>query len=124
LDTHVVFWWLVDKDRLSKSARVAIEATDAEVQVSIASAWEVAIKVGLGKWPEATFLVERFEQEMTSEEFRLLPVSLAHVRAAGLMTSLHRDPFDRLLAAQAAIEGLSLVTADPKIGGLGAPVLW
>ena len=124
LDTHVLFWWLVDKDKLTEVASGAIEAINAEVHVSVATAWEIAIKVGSGKWPEAAFLADRFEQEMKSEQFRLLPITVPHVCVAGLLTSPHRDPFDRLLAAQATIEGLTLVTADLKLAGLGAPVLW
>jgi PIN domain nuclease of toxin-antitoxin system len=124
LDTHVLFWWFVEPDRLSAAAFAAIECDDAEVYVSVASCWEMAIKVGIGKWPEAAALVDIFDDEVLKAEFFLLPISIAHVRSAGLMTSPHRDPFDRLLAAQAIIENLSLVTADPKLATLGATVLW
>ncbi len=92
--------------------------------VSLASAWEMAIKIGAGKWTQATTVLNTFETLLAVEDFRLLPINLAHVRQAGLMQSLHRDPFDRLLAAQAQIEGLTLVTADPKVQALGAPWLW
>ena len=119
-----MFWWLEAPEQLSKRSFEAVAAVDAEVFVSIASLWEMANKVGLGKWPEARQLVADFETEMAREGFLVLPISLAHVRAAGLMQSPHRDPFDRLLAAQAMIEGLTLVTADPKAGALGAAVLW
>ena len=124
LDTHTLVWWIKGSSRLSKSARQAISADDVDVYVSIASAWEIAIKVGAGKWNDAKELVEQFETALADEGFLLLPISLSHVRVAGLMTSPHRDPFDRLLAAQATIEGLTLVTADLKLAGLGAPVLW
>ena len=79
----------------------AVAAVDSDVYVSVASAWEMAIKVGLGKWPEAVELVAEFESQISSEGFRLLPITVPHVRAAGLMQAAHRDPFDRLLAAQA-----------------------
>ena len=124
LDTHVLFWALLEKSRLSATAQVAVGAMANEVHVSITSAWEMSIKVGLGKWPEAAALVDAFESEVTGTGFRILPISLAHVRLAGLMQSPHRDPFDRLLAAQATIEGLTLVTADSKVQSLGAPWLW
>ena len=92
--------------------------------MSIASAWELAIKVGNGKWPEATAILNDLEAQLATESFYLLPITVAHARLAGMLRAAHRDPFDRLLAAQAQIEGLTLVTADPKLHGLGAPILW
>ena len=124
LDTHAVFWWLIDEVQLSPKAITAIDAKDGEVFVSIVSAWEMAIKAGLGKWPEARGLVEVFDEEMERAGFKVLPITVPHVRLAGLMQSPHRDPFDRLLAAQAAIEGLTLVSSDAKMAGLGADVIW
>ena len=124
LDTHIFYWWMAEKVRLSNLAHSAISDVEVEVYVSVASAWEMAIKVGAGKWPEAVDLVDRFEYHVGTESFRILPISVPHVRAAGLLISPHRDPFDRLLAAQAMTEGLTLVTADQKLAGLGAPVLW
>ncbi len=84
----------------------------------------MAIKVGLGKWPEAQQMLTDLEALIAVERFVFIPLVLAHVRAAGLMQSPHRDPFDRLLAAQAMIEGLTLVTADARLASLGAPVAW
>ena len=110
--------------RLSAIAHAAIESNDNDVYVSIASAWEMAIKVGIGKWPEAAALIAGFESEMSVPDFAILPLTVPHARAAGLMPSPHRDPFDRLLAAQAIAEGLTLVTADTKVRGLGAPWVW
>ena len=94
------------------------------VHVSVATAWEIAIKVGQGKLQEAAGILARFEEAVHDEGFELLPIAVTHVRAAGLMKSAHRDPFDRLLAAQALAEGLTLVTADAKLAALGAPVVW
>lgn len=119
-----MFWWLIDEAKLSPEAHAAIKAKDNEVYVSIASAWEMAIKVGLGKWPEARTLLNDFEGLARAEGFRLLPISVAHARNAGLMQTSHRDPFDRLLAAQSMLEGLTLVTPDAAFGPLGAPCLW
>ena len=84
----------------------------------------MAIKVGTGKWPEKSGLIENFESEVGATSFRLLPITIAHARTAGLTLSPHRDPFAPLLAAQAQIAGLTLVTADPKVQLLGAPWLW
>jgi PIN domain nuclease of toxin-antitoxin system len=84
----------------------------------------MAIKVGLGKWPEAQTLLSDFEGVARAEGFRLLPISVVHARDAGLMLTSHRDPFDRLLAAQAILEDLTLVTSDAAFRSLGAPCLW
>lgn len=101
-----------------------IERDDSDVYVSIASLWEMAIKVGNGKWPQAANLVRTFEAELVANHFDLLPIQAEHARAAGLMALPHRDPFDRLLAAQAIAEGLTLVSADGPIATLGADVSW
>lgn len=95
-----------------------------DVLVSVASAWEIAIKVGLGKWPEARDLLFDFERHMDDAGFEILPIRIAHVRAAGLVSAAHRDPFDRVLAAQATIDGLVLVTTDPDLATLGAACIW
>lgn len=84
----------------------------------------MAIKVGLGKWPEAQTLLSDFEGLASAEGIRLLPISVAHVRDAGLLQTSHRDPFDRLLAAQSILEGLTVVTPDAAFTPLGASCLW
>lgn len=124
LDTHVIFWRCIDQSKLRPTALAAISEAGNEVSVGITSAREMAIKVGLQKWPEAAELVATFEEEIRANDFSILPITILHVRAAGLMPSLHCDPFDRLLAAQAQIEGFTLVTADPKVQTLGAPWMW
>jgi PIN domain nuclease of toxin-antitoxin system len=100
LDTHVLFWWLTDDQQLSAEARRAIETEPDGVHVSVVTALEIAIKVGLGKWPEAAGLIDNFEREVAAEGFRMLPVEVTHARAAGLSKSSHRDPFDRILVAR------------------------
>ena len=124
LDTNALFWWLIDEGRLSSEAHNAIRAKEHEVYVSIASVWEMAIKVGLGKWPEAQALLSDFEGLASAEGVRLLPISVPHVRYAGLLQTSHRDPFDRLLAAQSILEGLTVVTPDAALTSLGASCLW
>jgi len=123
-DTHALFWWLTDDARLSILARQVVSDDPDTVHVSVATAWEIAIKVGQGKWPEARWLIENFEREIASEGFALLAIEVQHVRTAGLMQAAHRDPFDRLLVAQAASEGLTLVTSDAALTTLGARCLW
>ena len=124
LDTHVLFWWLTDHPQLSSEACRAIEADAERVHVSVTTAWEIAIKVGNGKWPEAASLIDNFEAEVAAEGFTMLPIEVAHARAAGSSRSIHKDPFDRMLVAQAMIEQLTLVTSDRKLAELGAVCLW
>ena len=107
LDTHVLIWW--DEGRkLTGAARRAIESADT-VYVSAASAWEVAIKIGLGRL-NPTRTVEQAVQE---SGFLELPITFRHAERVAGLPAHHRDPFDRLLVAQADLEGLTLVTRDP-----------
>lgn len=123
LDTHAFVWWLQGDARLSASASTAIGSHD-DVFVSVASAWEIAIKVGTGKWPEARSLLDAFETLVVTQGLELLGIEVADVRLAGLMPAAHRDPFDRLIAAQALNRGIGLVTGDPLLASLGANIVW
>jgi PIN domain nuclease of toxin-antitoxin system len=107
LDTHVLIWWDEGR-RLTNAARRAIEAADS-VYVSAASVWEIAIKIGLGRL-RATRTVEQAAEE---SGFLELPITFRHAERLAGLPAHHRDPFDRLLIAQADIEGLTLVTRDP-----------
>lgn len=119
LDTHTVLWWHEDDDRLSAAARQAIGRADV-VLVSAASGWEVAIKVGLGKLR----LQAPFDEIVAANTFTELPVTLRHTVALPDAGGPHRDPFDRLLVAQALVEGATLVSRDAALRDYGAPVLW
>jgi PIN domain nuclease of toxin-antitoxin system len=110
LDTHVLIWWDEGR-RLAPDARRAIEEADA-VYVSAASAWEIAIKIGLGRLrPTRTV-----EQATAESGFLELPISFRHAQHVAELPMHHRDPFDRLLIAQADVEELTLVTRDPVFG--------
>ena len=122
LDTHVLIWWVLDSPRLSATAKREIGQA-ADVYVSVASVWEMSIKVGSGKWPEAQSTLDDFEPIMDRLSFAVQPITVTHARAAGAIVSPHRDPFDRLLAAQALTESQILVSADPRLAALGAEVL-
>lgn len=124
LDTHALFWAVFLPDRLSVRVRDAITDPDAEVFTSAVSAYEMSFKHGLGKWPEVAPLVSRFGEVMAEQDFDLLALSAAHMLRAGAYPAEHRDPFDRMLAAQAEIEGLVLVTDDRRIPALGIRTLW
>jgi PIN domain nuclease of toxin-antitoxin system len=94
------------------------------VHVSAVVAWEIANKVRTGKWQDAKPLLDRFFDIVTEEGFLPLPITLEHAHLAGSLPGAHRDPFDRMLAAQAQIENMPLVTADPVFRAFGTRVLW
>jgi PIN domain nuclease of toxin-antitoxin system len=122
LDTQAFLWWVADDPRLSKRAARAIAAT--ECLLSVASCWEMAIKASLGKLtlPGA---VGRFVQEQLEVNgFSLIAISLEHAAGVADLPFHHRDPFDRLLVAQALAEGLSLVSADPIFRRYGVTRVW
>lgn len=111
LDTHVFVWFLADSSKLSKKARREIDAAE-EVAVSAASLWEIAIKASLGK---IDIDVERAHEGISASGFVELPVRAAHAAAVCELPAHHRDPFDRMLVAQAVSEPLALLTADRRL---------
>ncbi|HEX5139341.1 MAG TPA: type II toxin-antitoxin system VapC family toxin [Dehalococcoidia bacterium] len=119
LDTHALLWWLADSPELSHEARTAIADEDEDVFVSIATAWEISIKRSLGRMETPDDLGEQLERH----RFDLLPITLSHVSLTGRLPLLHRDPFDRMLIAQAMTNGLTLVTRDRNIARYDVSVL-
>ena len=124
LDTHALLWWQTDDPQLSPAARAAIADDSNEVFVSAASAWEIATKVRLGKLPGLEAAAERFVELLLADGFQPLPMSARHALRAGAYAVAHRDPFDRMLAAQSELEGLLLVTRDSEFAAFGATTLW
>lgn len=124
LDTHALLWWLLDSPDLSFNARSAIANSARRVWVSTASSWELAIKLKLGKLPFAADIVENLPRYLRKERFDILPIGLEHTLAAGALPGPHRDPFDRMLIAQAQIEGLQLVSRDAVFSDYATHVLW
>jgi PIN domain nuclease of toxin-antitoxin system len=120
LDTHVWLWWQADDTRLGSATRQLIRRAS-EVRFSAASAWEIAIKVAIGKLelPKGADIAA----ELDNSGFLALPVEIAHADDVRRLPSLHADPFDRLLVAQARTEGLTLVSADRQLAAYGIPVL-
>lgn len=112
LDTHALLWWWKDDPRLSKRAAAAIADEANTVLVSAASAWEIATKHRIGKLPGAERAVSEFNALIVADGFSHLAVSCQHALKAGGFHIGHRDPFDRMLAAQSIIEGAALVTDD------------
>ena len=124
LDTHALLWWLSDDPALPQPARRAVADMKNAVYVSAASAWEIATKVRLGKLPAAVDLASDFAGRLERELFRTLPISAEHAIRAGLLAGPHKDPFDRMLAAQALLERLTLVSADKIFDEYAVTRLW
>lgn len=124
LDTHALLWWFTDDPRLSQPARRAIGNSENVVLVSAASAWEIAIKHRLGKLGEARAVITRYDELCAADGFTHLPITRAHALFAGNINAMHRDPFDRMLAAQSHIEDAQLVSADAAIAAMGIDPLW
>lgn len=124
LDTHAFLWWLAGDARLSRRARAAIGDEDNEVLVSSASAWEIATKWRLGKLPGVEAIVNDIAGAIASQAFNTLPVTVVHAQRAGTMTGAHRDPFDRMLIAQAQLEGLVLVSNEALFDDFGVTRRW
>ena len=123
LDTHALLWFQAGDRRLSQTARRAIEAADAELLVSAATVWEMAIKASLGRL-RLSDPVETYMTRKIAQGYRMLPVSWPHAAKVEALPWHHRDPFDRLLAAQAIAEGCPIVTRDRVFRKYGAEVVW
>lgn len=124
LDTHTLLWWLSEQPKLSTVARDVISHDDTIVIVSAASAWEICTKVRIGKLPTAYAVCEDFHSVLVRNGFEPLAISVEHGRVAGRMPGPHKDPFDRMLAAQALIEDVPIVTNDSTFAGFGVKVIW
>lgn len=124
LDTHTLLWWLADDPALSAAARRLIGARNNSILVSAASAWEIGTKVRLGKLPGAEELATDFRGRLARERFEPLPISVEHGIRAGLLPGPHRDPFDRMLAAQSQAENLAIVSNDPVFDSYSVRRLW
>lgn len=125
LDTHAFLWWIRADPRLSPPASRAI-AEGVEIRVSVVSIWEIAIKARLGRLHVEEDFGEYFRNQIAANRFRVLPVELAHTSAVhGLIDHPgHRDPFDRLLAAQSLVEELPLISRDRVFDDYGVERLW
>lgn len=123
LDTQAALWWWRDLDRLGPGARAAIEDGE-DILVSSISAYEIALKWRLGKLPMIDDPLVNFPILMAQNDFQTLAMTESHALRAGLLPVQHRDPFDRIIAAQALEERLTVVTCDPQIAAFGCKVLW
>jgi PIN domain nuclease of toxin-antitoxin system len=124
LDTHTLLWWLFDDAELSVAARSTIVDPQNEILVSAASAWEIATKHRLGRLPEAGDVPVRLPHYLHRARFAVLNISLEHAMAAGALPGPHKDPFDRMLVAQARLEGLAVATTDRVFRDYDVAVIW
>jgi PIN domain nuclease of toxin-antitoxin system len=124
LDTHTLLWATIEPSSLSKRATVIIANPASEIYVSAASAWEIATKVRLGKLRGAEEFEREFLGDVDSAGYTLLPISAAHALRAGRLAGDHRDPFDRMIAAQALAEDIPILSIDPKLDSFGITRIW
>ena len=123
LDTHVVLWFAEYSDKLSDNAYSAIMDSDSDCYVSVVSAWEVAIKLGIGKLELDGGLPEFF-RIIDVNGFNMVPIKREHLLQMNNLPDHHKDPFDRMLIATAIVEGMMLITIDDKMRNYGLPLLW
>lgn len=119
LDTHAAIWWLAGDERLSDTARQQIARAGVEAGVSVASVWEASIKMASGRLQGPDLA-----SAIAAAGIPFLNIDERHAKLAGELPLLHRDPFDRMLVAQARVEQLAIVTTDADIPRYGVPVLW
>jgi PIN domain nuclease of toxin-antitoxin system len=124
VDTHAILWWLAGDERLSKRARKILEDPENKRWVSIASLWEIAIKMSSGRLPAEGLTLGTIAGLLKAQQFAILPVSLEDLLRLELLPWLHRDPLDRLIVAQALEEGISLLTADGAMSQYPVQTIW
>jgi PIN domain nuclease of toxin-antitoxin system len=124
LDTHALLWFLREPEKLPRQVLEEVEAAGATAFVSVATLWEIAIKVSLKKLYLPKEYDELFPQSVPDSGLSLLGIEPSHIAVVSRLPWHHRDPFDRLLIAQAQVEGLTLVTCDSEFSAYGIPLLW
>ncbi len=124
LDTHALLWWLAGDRRLSRRARSAIADEENPVFVSAASAWEVSTKHRMGRLPDAGPLAANFAGEIAQQGFVAVDITVDHAQRAGALPGHHRDPFDRMLIAQAQAEDFDLVSNEALFDAYGVRRIW
>ena len=124
LDTHAFLWWLDGDAKLSPAVKKLIEATTTEVIVSAATGWEIATKARIGKLPKALPIARRLPEVVAQQGFTSLAITIEHGQRAGWLPGPHRDPFDRMLAAQALTFDIPIATKDRMFESFGVNVVW
>jgi PIN domain nuclease of toxin-antitoxin system len=124
LDTCTLLWWWSEPRKLSKRSISLLRDPYNKISVSAASAWEIATKHRIGKYPQGEIIISEWNERISVDRFSELLINCAHALKAGSMPGVHRDPFDRMIAAQSLTEGLPVLTPDALITELGAETIW
>ena len=124
LDTHALLWWVLGNAKLSPAVATVLGAPETTIMVSAVSGHEIATKYRLGKLAVPSRLAEQLDRVIADNGWQPLALSVAHGQLAGRLPGTHKDPFDRMLAAQAIIEDIPIVTNDAALAGFGAKVVW
>lgn len=124
LDTCSLLWWWAEPEKLSLRCSSLIQDSANAIWISAGSAWEISTKYRIGKFPIGARIISQWEERLSEDGFRKLPISCAHALRAGSLPGNHRDPFDRIIAAQAIMESFCVATPDRAISSLGAECAW
>jgi PIN domain nuclease of toxin-antitoxin system len=124
LDTHIFMWLRSEEDKVSENALAACRNRNNDLLLSLASVWEMQIKINTGKLQLNNSLANILQAEQKNNGIQLLPITLSHILDLAYLPDHHRDPFDRMLVAQCLVEDLTLVTADPILHQYPVPILW
>jgi PIN domain nuclease of toxin-antitoxin system len=124
LDTHTFIWWDSEATRLSPKALASCQDKENILFLSVATVWEMQIKLQLGKLKLRLPLTQVIENQQEINNLKILPVTLAHALAVGKLPAHHKDPFDRLLIAQAKVEDFTLISADPVFVQYSVKLIW
>jgi PIN domain nuclease of toxin-antitoxin system len=123
-DSHALVWFLLGDRRFPVRLRRVLQKPEAQFVISAACIWEITTKVRRGRWPEADDIVAHLSDLLATTDYIPLSITIEHAQMAGLYDWQHRDPFDRILAAQSQIEGIPLMSADPVFRSFGTSVMW
>ena len=124
LDTHAFLWWISDAPQLSQKARQIIGNGENALFLSAASGWEIAIKTRLGKLKLPADITSFIAEQLSVNAITPLPIQMKHALHLNSLPDFHRDPFDRMIVAQAQVEGLPVLTADPQLAGYSVQIIW
>lgn len=124
LDTHTFLWFTLDDPALSRFAKTLIEDPANEIEISPATYWEIAIKIGNGKYSLPAPFTQFMEQQLLVNDFKILPITIQHASALIQMPKHHKDPFDRILVAQSLVESIPIVSGDVALDAYGVTRNW
>ena len=124
LDTHAFLWFVTNNQRLSTPTRALIIDPSNEILISPATFWEVAIKVGLGKYPLSVSFDQFFQAGILGNDFTILPIEISHATVLAALPLHHKDPFDRMIVARAIVEQIPIISIDTALDAYGVTRLW